>query len=193
MIHSQIRREVEAIVGSITSVARIGGGCISNASRIEAAGQPYFLKWSDGEAAATFEAEAEGLRTLRDCQSGIVIPEVFSAGPEYILLEWISEGRKDRHFWPRLGSGLAVLHRNCGPSFGFGTDNYIGRIEQVNGWVDNWCTFFLENRLEVQRRLARPAGRWRRGSGRPAAGLSVRAEAWAAWPSARWLCSHLRR
>ncbi len=188
MIHPKISHEVEALVGQITNVVGVGGGCISNASRIEAAGNSFFLKWSAGEAGGTFEAEAAGLKALRGSGRGLVIPEVFAArnsaaqaGPRagldpqqgleprpsldqdigFILMEWIGEGRKGRDFWPRLGTALADLHRHPGSSFGFESDNYIGRIEQINGFVDNWADFFLSNRLEFQRERARDLGRWR--------------------------------
>lgn len=179
MIHPRIKQEIEALVGAITDIVLVGGGCISKACRIEAAGQSYFLKWSGGAAGATFRAEAEGLKALRGPRSGLVIPEIFAvkdsslnadrnpnsgAGPDshpgFILMEWISDGQKRRDFWPQLGSALAALHRHTGPAFGFESDNYIGRIEQVNGFVDDWTDFFLEYRLEIQRNLARDAGRW---------------------------------
>ncbi|MFC2085976.1 fructosamine kinase family protein [Bacteroidota bacterium] len=168
MIHPDVKRTVEARVGEISMIRSVGGGCISNASRIDAAGHSFFLKWSTGEAGNTFEAESEGLQTLRSAGSNLLIPEVLAVqnmGPQAvagsILMRWVDEGPKGSAFWHRLGVALASLHHQTGQSFGFGSDNYIGRIVQVNGYQDNWVDFFRDRRLDYQRGVARNFGRWR--------------------------------
>lgn len=163
----EVRRSVEDEVGVIEDVTTVGGGCISNACRIISSRGTFFLKWSSEQASRTFEAEAVGLRALREADSPLDIPKVLAArngapGAEqgFILMEWVEESSKGDDFWPKLGSGLAALHRTSGPSFGFSIDNFIGRIEQVNASSDVWADFFLENRLDFQRDRARRIGRW---------------------------------
>ena len=42
--------------------------------------------------------------------------------------------------------------------FGFEEDNYIGATPQPNAWTDDWVTFFAEQRLGFQLRLAADNG-----------------------------------
>lgn len=166
-MQAEVRRSVEREVGEIEDVTPVGGGCISNACRVKSSGGTFFLKWSSDQAGQTFEAEAAGLKALREAASPLHIPEVLAARngsggaePGFILMDWIDEGPKGRDFWPALGAGLAVLHRTSDSSFGFAVDNFIGRIEQVNAPSEVWPRFFLKNRLEFQRDLARRIGGW---------------------------------
>ena len=168
MIHPAVQEAVESQVGSIDGVRGVGGGCISNACRLEAAGRLYFLKWSEGEPGLTFEAEAEGLRSLRVAASRLIIPEVLVARngedtsrPGFILMEWIAEGPKGSDFWSTLGIGLGELHSSTGQSYGFHRPNFIGRIAQVNDVSDDWVVFFRLRRLEPQIEIARQTNRWR--------------------------------
>ncbi|MEX0600008.1 MAG: fructosamine kinase family protein, partial [Rhodothermales bacterium] len=51
---------------SVVRTQAVGGGCISHATRVDTDRCSVFVKWSRKEAAATFPAEAAGLRALRD-------------------------------------------------------------------------------------------------------------------------------
>ena len=154
-------------VGAILETRSVGGGCISNACRVESTNGPFFLKWSTGEAGGTFEAESDGLRLLRSADSPLRMPAVLSAensrdgSAGHILLEWIEEGPKPTHFFDGLGAGLAQLHRSVSTKFGFDSPNFIGRLPQINTKDDDWADFFLACRLEPQAELARQGGRWR--------------------------------
>jgi fructosamine-3-kinase len=57
-----------------------------------------------------------------------------------------------------MGRLLAALHRHTGPRFGWAADNWIGLAPQINGWADDWASFFFEKRLEPQVRRARQNG-----------------------------------
>jgi fructosamine-3-kinase len=167
VIDPRIRDAVEAAVGPIVDVQAVGGGCISHASCIITSTDRFFLKWSHGEAGLTFRAEAEGLEALRAPDTRLLIPRVLSARnadssePGFILMQWIETGSRSPTYWPELGLGLAELHRSIGPAYGFRSDNFIGRIEQVNRESENWVDFFRTCRLEYQARLAQQLGRWR--------------------------------
>ena len=171
MLPAAIRTHIEPIAGRIDTVTPVGGGCISNASRVDTAQGRFFLKWSAGQAGETFESEALGLRKLREAADLIVIPEVFAVqngsgdkgldqSPGFILLEWIEEGGVSGSFSERLGAGLADLHRHTSGRFGFESDNFIGRLPQKNGWSESWVDFFADRRLRFQRDLASRSGRW---------------------------------
>lgn len=174
MIPDALRNEVEAHTGPLRRIEPVGGGCISNASRIDAERGTFFLKYSDGEAGDTFEAEATGLRVLREASAGtgVRVPEVHQARrrgerPGFLLMEWIRPAKRGVAHWETLGAGLARLHHEVasrtgdrGP-YGFAEDNFIGRLPQRNGWCARWPTFFRDHRLGPQFDRARRSGAWR--------------------------------
>jgi fructosamine-3-kinase len=163
-----VRSELQSIVGVIGSVEPVGGGCIAHASRISSEGDRFFLKWANGAAGSTFEAEAAGLKALRRAGSRLLIPDVLtsrnadSLHPGFILMEWVDPGPKREDSWHQLGLGLAEVHRHVQTRFGWTRDNFIGRIQQSNLESENWVDFFRRQRLEFQRGLARELGRWNR-------------------------------
>ncbi|MEP0548269.1 MAG: fructosamine kinase family protein [Rhodothermales bacterium] len=173
-------------VGDIRRSEPVGGGCIANAMRIEAGGTRYFLKWSGGEAGQTFEAEAAGLRALRNAASPLLVPDVMATwnaddtGPGALLMGWIEPGRTDAAFWERFGEALAALHRSTPADgrYGFERDNFIGRTPQPNAWRMTWPNFFRSQRLEPQIALARSRGGWRERWNAPAERLLDRLPEW---------------
>jgi protein-ribulosamine 3-kinase len=175
-----VAEQLEREVGRPLRTALVGGGCIANASRLQTASGVYFLKWADGEAGAAFEAEAAGLRALRDAGSPLVVPEVVSVSnagghqPGFLLMEWVEpSGRLEGS---AFGAGLAALHRHTEPGgrYGFGRDNFIGRLPQRNAWNERWPVFFREERLVPQFEMARERRRWRSGWNAPAERLLAR-------------------
>ena len=58
-----------------------------------------------------------------------------------------------------MGQRLASLHRCSSEFFGLDDDNYIGSLRQYNHPNSNWINFFIEQRLEVQVKLA--INKWR--------------------------------
>lgn len=157
----------------VTSAVPVSGGSIANAFRVETDGASYFLKFGDADVARTFPGENAGLNALNDAESPLRVPSVMAtaaptdARPGFLLMEWINAGHKARRFWETLGDGLAQLHRTTGDEFGFADDNFIGRLPQSNAWMTNWATFFREQRLEPQVRMARERDRWRAEWDRP--------------------------
>ncbi len=146
----------------------VGGGCIAHAQRLETARGPFFLKSGKG---LGFEAEAAGLRALREAAegTGLCVPEVLHVSDEegILLLEWIDEGPATPAYWEGFGHALAALHRasaedpgNTRPRYGFDGDNRIGRLPQRNDWRDDWAVFFRDLRLGPQLERARAGGHW---------------------------------
>jgi fructosamine-3-kinase len=150
----------------IDDVAAVGGGCIANACRIETGGAPLFLKYGDEAVARTFPGEAAGLEALAAADSPLTVPSVIETVPPEddrpgcLVMEWIHSGREGRRFWETFGAGLAALHRHTAEAYGFEQDNFIGQSPQPNAWMDDWPSFFREQRLEPQVELARDQGRW---------------------------------
>ena len=157
---------VPHLEGTVQSQEAVQGGCIANASRLVTTAERYFVKWSDGAAAQTFEAEAAGLEALAAADAPLVIPEVVavqgptSDAPGFLVLEWIPTESARSDVWERFGTGLAQLHRHATDQYGFGRDNFIGRLPQPNPWHTSWPAFFRAARLEPQVQRARDAGRW---------------------------------
>ncbi|NNF58711.1 MAG: phosphotransferase [Rhodothermaceae bacterium] len=157
-------------------MASVGGGCIAHATRIETATGRFFLKWNDGEAGRTFEAEADGLRVLRNAAPPeLRVPEVLAVRnaaetPGFLLLEWLAPARPNQSDWERFGAALAALHRTEAPGegrYGYAKDNWIGSKPQRNRWVADWPTFFGEQRLRAQAETVRQRGAWNAAWDRP--------------------------
>lgn len=152
--------------GPIRQAEAVGGGCIARATRVETDGGVYFLKYGRDAVAATFEAEAVGLAALREAGSPLRIPTVHAVAPEqdgrpgFLLMDWIDQAAPSPAFWDGFGHGLAALHRHTDGRYGFGRDNFIGRLPQENGWEARWPSFFRRRRLEPQVARARRQGRW---------------------------------
>ena len=171
MLPDDVLAEVERGLDTrVRQVNELGGGCIARASRVETTDGPVFLKWGKSDVGRAFPAEAAGLEALRDARSGLVVPqplfvrESASESTGVLVLEWIEPGPKGEDFWGRFGRGLARLHRvrrdDAARRYGFGMDNFIGKLPQANSWRSTWPDFFAEMRLEPQVRRARDVGRW---------------------------------
>jgi protein-ribulosamine 3-kinase len=136
----------------------VAGGCINHGGRLKTSNGNYFIKWnSNSGLAGMFEAEAKGLRILK--QTGVIhIPEVINwfegSHLQGIVLECISSSQRVSSYWSALGSQLADLHKNTQSFFGLDHSNYIGSLAQFNKPTDDWSTFFIQQRLEVQLKLA---------------------------------------
>lgn len=172
MIPDPVREAIEPITGSIQRSGTVGGGCIAHATRLESRQGQFFLKWAEGEAGQTFEAEAEGLYALRQAARGLdlLVPEPLDfnnadARPGYLLMEWLEPGRPEPDDWQRFGRALAELHRvdvaeGGSEPYGYSFDNWIGSKPQQNDWMTSWPEFFGEKRLRAQAELVRERSAW---------------------------------
>lgn len=133
-----------------------GGGCINQAYRIRGQdGRRFFVKLNTADKLAMFVAEAAGLGEIAATQT-IRVPRPVAHGianaHSFLVLEYLELNlRGDAKLF---GEQLAALHRIHSAQFGFAQDNFIGTTPQPNAWMDDWVTFWREQRLGFQLRLA---------------------------------------
>ncbi|MBV6442888.1 MAG: hypothetical protein DYG98_19525 [Haliscomenobacteraceae bacterium CHB4] len=148
----------------IESVQTVAGGDIHRAARLDAAdGRQFFLKYNTvAQAAEMFHTEALGLALLGASRI-IAVPKIYGHGVigewSFLLLEYIRPGHRNRVFWEDFGTSLATLHGTSSAQFGFAHDNFIGSLPQSNKRRDTWQSFYSEERLLPQMRLARTQNR----------------------------------
>lgn len=156
---SDLRASLEKTLGPIRSLTPVGGGDINAAARIETGDARYFVKWNTAPLPRLFEAEAHGLRLLATAHA-LRIPRVIALidQPPALILEWIDFGADKQAASEALGRGLAQQHRSSAPTYGLDHDNYIGSNPQRNTPAQSWIEFYRDQRLGVQRDLARQRG-----------------------------------
>lgn len=148
-----------ALCQKLLSVKPLSGGCINECFVYKMDKGAFFVKLNKRESLAMFEAEVQGLDSLRATKT-IRIPKTYCCGslPEggaYLIMEYIVPGKMKSWTQKRFGEDLASLHLAEGASrFGFVCDNTIGSTSQKNSWNTSWVDFFLLNRLQEQLDLA---------------------------------------
>lgn len=159
------------------SPAALGRGSVGNAWRLRTrSGEVLFLKTGEAGRLETFEAEREALLEL--ARPGVLrLPRPLAVGqtPDtaFLLLEYLDLSGPKARASPALGEGLARLHRETAPRFGWHRDNAIGATPQENSFTDDWVTFWREKRLGFQFDLARQNGHGSRLDGQAARLLDV--------------------
>ena len=148
---------------AISSVAPVAGGCIHTAlclSGEDAGGKrKYFAKLCEIERAPMLDAEADGLGAIAKV-GALRVPHVVARGKDqeeeraWLVLEWLELAPLEAVSGARLGEALAAQHRVPQKQFGWSKDNFIGASPQLNGWSDDWLTFWREKRLHAQLRFA---------------------------------------
>lgn len=129
------------------------GGCINNAVILKSGGEKFFLKYHSKPPKKFFDAEADGLNLLKE--NGLQkVPMVLDVGENYLLLEFIPEGKKTSKTFQEAGYQLAELHKKAQPFFGGEKNNYIGTIEQPNEKFSDWVEFYFQKRLWYMAQLA---------------------------------------
>lgn len=141
----------------------IGGGSINQACRLRSSEGDFFVKWNNTKAyPGMFEKEAWGLQLLASSKA-IRLPETIDNGEagefSFLLLEYIDSGKEIKDFWEDFAMRLALMHRSSAEQFGLDHNNYIGSLEQFNAFRPDWVTFFIEQRLEIQLKLALDKGK----------------------------------
>jgi protein-ribulosamine 3-kinase len=153
-----IGADLAAVTGKkaiLTHEGSVGGGCINQAVRVQYGGQSYFVKLNSAAQAGMFEAEARGLRELRDSAT-LRVPEPLCWGDDgqsaWLVLENLTLGGSADP--AALGRRLADMHRVTQPRFGWVQDNTIGSTPQINTQEQDWIVFWREHRLRFQLDLA---------------------------------------
>lgn len=126
----------------------VGGGCISEARRVELdGGDVVFAKSGTGLPAGLLEVEAAGLRWLGEVPD-VAVPRVLAVTPDALVLEWVEPGAPAPATDELLGRQIARLHTAGAPWFGWDRDGFIGRELQRNTPpAADWPTFWLERRI----------------------------------------------
>jgi fructosamine-3-kinase len=158
---------IEVIGGERTS-----GGSINEAWAVElAGGGRAFVKTRADAAPGEYATEAAGLRWLAEANA-VALPRVLAvgdgdAGPRFLALGWIDEGRLDAAGEEALGRGLAALHATGATDFGeappgapvlgdagvardAGTARAplrIGELSLPNDPAPDWPSFYARRRL----------------------------------------------
>ena len=144
----QDRNEHKVRIKAITAVQ---GGDTHAAWEVETERETYFMKTAQDIPADLFAKEYNGLSWLRQ-QMALLVAEPLSYGNQdnlhYLLTTFIPKGPAASDFWKIFAKGLAGLHRCTWDHFGWEEDNYIGPLPQSNATFDNWCDFFVSQRLQ---------------------------------------------
>lgn len=138
----------------------VGGGSINQAAVYQTSAGEFFLKWNRHPIDDQFELEAMGLEEMRDSPTDLVIPKPIAHRPPqggvpgFLVIEYLEPGQRVADFDEQLGRGLAALHSKGASAFGFHADNYCGTTPQPNPWVEDWITFYRDQRLGFQLEMA---------------------------------------
>jgi fructosamine-3-kinase len=162
-LDQKIRTQIENKTGSrIISGSSLSGGCISNAYKIKTdAGSEFFLKINDDSPNKMFVNEANGLIEIK--KAGVIrVPEVILFDDNFILLEFIRSGNKNKSFFTDFGRSFAMMHKFSGEKYGFYEDNFIGSNPQKNipdeTESNDWVNFYFNKRILYQFKLAEKNG-----------------------------------
>jgi protein-ribulosamine 3-kinase len=159
-----ISEQIEAATGqafTVVSSQAVSGGDINSAFRLKGHDKTYFVKLNRTDLAAMFEAEFAGLMEMASAQA-LRVPAAIAAGSTadhaFLVLENIEFGASSKASERLMGRQLARLHAVKQPYFGWHRDNTIGSTRQPNGQYNDWLSFWREQRLGFQLKLAAANG-----------------------------------
>jgi protein-ribulosamine 3-kinase len=159
-----ISEQIESATGQtfkVVSAHTLSGGDINSAFRLQGSDESYFVKLNRVDLAAMFEAEFAGLQNLANTQSvRVPLPVVCgkTAGHSFLVLEYLEFGCSNKASDRLLGQQLGLMHQQQQPYFGWHRDNTIGSTLQLNSQSDDWLSFWREQRLRFQLKLAANKG-----------------------------------
>ncbi len=159
----EIFRVIENKTGlRIANSESLSGGCISDAYKLVTdSGENFFLKFNKEVPENFFIKEANGLEELKKSGS-IKIPKVIMSEKNFIITEFIRQGKSHKNFFGEFGYQFAELHKTTSDSFGFYEDNFIGSTIQRNipdeNQKNDWVNFYFDKRLLFQLKLAEKKG-----------------------------------
>lgn len=143
------------------SMQALSGGDINSAYRINGKDKDYFVKLNRADLVPMFKAEAAGLLALAASRT-MRIPAPVASGQTqqqaFLVLDYIEFGTPSKSSHRLLGQQLAELHQQPQPCFGWQRDNTIGSTPQMNTQNHHWPSFWREQRLEFQLKLAARKG-----------------------------------
>jgi fructosamine-3-kinase len=150
----------QALGAAISRAARVHGGDVAVAYALDLTdGRRVFAKTHPSAPPHFFTTEATGLAWLR-AAGAVPVPEVLAVRdeqPNFLVLEWVDEGRATATTEADLGAALARLHRAGAPAFGREDRRSTGSRGLPNEPCATWAEFYAANRLLPLARLARDA------------------------------------
>ncbi len=160
MAHPDLINALEDAFGlHIQEMRAVGGGDIASSYLLETTQGKVFAKILDSpEGLGMLEAEQDGLKAISRTHT-LHVPKVLGCAPTSrgacLLLEYIPAGAGSGASSATLGRGLAAMHQDTSPDFGWSRPNFIGSLPQKNDQNPSWASFYVRNRLVPQYRLAR--------------------------------------
>jgi fructosamine-3-kinase len=148
---------------TVTGESSLSGGSINSAHHIKTNRGDLFLKWNPDAPIDFFEKEAEGLKLLRSAETRLRIPDVIALEtsgdglPGFLVMEFIQSGISGDS--TEFGSEFARLHQTKADEFGLISDNYIGSLPQSNQRQSDWESFFSDERINPQLKMAVDSGK----------------------------------
>ncbi len=146
-----LQRLASITAQNITKVSSLGGDSINQCFRLEAGDEHFFCKInSASKFPQLFLKEKKGLEAL--ALPPLRTPGIIDQGEEgdwqFLVLEFVKEGKRTSSFWEDFGHQLAALHRHTSTHFGWEEDNYMGAVPQLNRQSADWTDFFMLQRLQ---------------------------------------------
>ncbi len=133
--------------GKIVRQQSVGGGCINDSRRLHLdTGKSLFLKQHTQAPEDMFHSEAVSIAALGKRQA-LRVPTVLHVEEDFILLEDLGQSSPRKQYWTDLGEGLAQLHSEKYPQFGFNINNYCGLTPQQNDLAEDGHDFFANLRI----------------------------------------------
>lgn len=158
-LQTRIEKAITGATAKAAAFSQCGiaaGGCISDSRVVTLTdGRRFFIKThpSAGHYPGFFRAEFEALQLL-SAPGVIRVPAPVAFADEFIVMEHIHLGRPAADWHEKIGRQLAALHRaTVQDRFGFVMDNYLGTTPQPNPWMDDWLSFWRDQRLGRQLHL----------------------------------------
>ncbi len=146
---------------NLIEVSTLTGGDINDVYKLKCNTSSFVVKINKADTyPGMFELEKLGLEHLA-ATGTFRIPQPLQTGLfenfSYLILEYLDSSSKKPEFDTAFGEQLAALHKHTG-NFGFEKDNYIGSLPQNNTEESDALSFYINQRLEPQFKLARENG-----------------------------------
>jgi fructosamine-3-kinase len=142
-------------------VTAISGGDINQAYHLATDSLSWFIKLNQPHTLPMFTAEATGLKELAATQTVRVPKVIYSDKTEvyaYLILEYIELKSKSSQSERLFAQQLAQLHQQKQPFYGWLQNNTIGSTPQYNGRYQDWVSFWQQQRLGAQLKVAAENG-----------------------------------
>lgn len=137
----------------------MSGGCINQSYLLADDKRRFFVKLNDAKRLPMFEAEAAGLQEILASHT-VRAPRPLCHGiaddQAYLVMEYLD--LRTHGDAAALGEQLAQMHRPPQAYFGGPRDNTLGSTPQPNMQTATWISFWREQRLGYQLRLAAQKG-----------------------------------